>query len=85
MRCGPATGGDGPYTRRAQELLERISGSPRALLTPYGTHALKLAAHLLGVGPGDDVVVPPFAFPSTANAFVLRGARVVFAVSAPTR
>jgi dTDP-4-amino-4,6-dideoxygalactose transaminase len=70
--------GDGAFTRRCQEILERELGVPRALLTTSCTHALELAALLLDVGPGDEVVVPSFTFVSTANAFALRGARIVF-------
>lgn len=71
--------GDGPFTRRAHQALERLTGAGRALLTTSCTHALEMAALLLRVGPGDEVVVPSFTFVSTANAFALRGARVVFA------
>jgi len=52
---------------------------PSVLLTTSGTHALELAAMLLDIRPGDEVIVPSFTFPSTANAFILRGANVVFA------
>jgi dTDP-4-amino-4,6-dideoxygalactose transaminase len=76
--AGGHLGGDGPFTRRCQALLEAVLGSGRVLLTTSGTHALELAALLLGVGPGDEVVVPAFSFPSTAAAFALRGARPVF-------
>jgi dTDP-4-amino-4,6-dideoxygalactose transaminase len=71
--------GDGPFTRRCEELLERELGVRRALLTTSCTHALELAALVLGAGPGDEVVVPSFTFVSGANAFALRGAKVVFA------
>ena len=71
--------GDGPFTKRCHALLETILGAPRTLLTTSCTHALEMAALLLDVRPGDEVVVPSFTFVSTANAFVLRGARVVFA------
>jgi dTDP-4-amino-4,6-dideoxygalactose transaminase len=71
-------GGDGPFTARCEALLEALLGGGRALLTTSATHALELAALLLGVGPGDEVVVPAFSFPSTAAAFALRGARPVF-------
>jgi len=69
--------GDGEYTRRATELLEEALGS-RVLLTTSCTHALELAALLLNIGPGDEFIVSPFTFPSTVNAFVLRGASPVF-------
>ncbi|MDX6424567.1 MAG: dTDP-4-amino-4,6-dideoxygalactose transaminase [Gaiellaceae bacterium] len=71
--------GDGPFTRRCEELLEQELGVPRALLTTSCTHALELAALLLDVGPGDQVVIPSFTFVSGANAFALRGAELVFA------
>ena len=71
--------GDGPFTRRCHEFLERELGVPRALLTTSCTHALEMAALLLDCGPEDEVIVPSFAFVSTANAFALRGSRLVFA------
>jgi dTDP-4-amino-4,6-dideoxygalactose transaminase len=70
--------GDGPYTRRVESYLESQLGTPRALLTTSCTHALEMAALLLDLEPGDEVVVPSFAFVSTANAFALRGAGIVF-------
>jgi dTDP-4-amino-4,6-dideoxygalactose transaminase len=70
--------GDGPFTRRCEALLERELGAPRVLLTTSCTHALELAALLLEIEPGDEVIVPAFAFPSCATAFALRGARIVF-------
>jgi dTDP-4-amino-4,6-dideoxygalactose transaminase len=71
--------GDGWFTRRCSELLERALGVPRVLLTTSCTDALEMCALLLDVTPGDEVVVPSFSFVSTANAFALRGARPVFA------
>lgn len=71
--------GDGTFSSRCHELLEQVLGSPKVLLTTSCTHALEMAALLLEVGPGDEVIVPSFTFVSTANAFVLRGARPVFA------
>ena len=71
--------GDGPFTRRCHELLERELGVPKALLTTSCTHALEMTAILLDCGPGDEIILPSFTFVSTANAFVLRGARIVFA------
>jgi dTDP-4-amino-4,6-dideoxygalactose transaminase len=71
--------GDGWYTRRCHELLREILGGSQVLLTTSCTHALDLTALLLEVGPGDEVILPAFTFVSTANAFVLRGARPVFA------
>jgi dTDP-4-amino-4,6-dideoxygalactose transaminase len=70
--------GNGPFTARCQEWLERSVGSSKALLTHSGTAALEMAALLCEVGPGDEVVMPSFTFASTANAFVLRGATPVF-------
>jgi dTDP-4-amino-4,6-dideoxygalactose transaminase len=71
--------GDGWYSRRCHELLREILGGPQVLLTTSCTHALELAALLLEVGRGDEVILPAFTFVSTVNAFVLRGARPVFA------
>lgn len=71
--------GDGVFTRKCHDLLESELGSSKALLTTSCTHALEMAALLLEIKPGDEVIVPSFTFVSTANAFVLRGARPVFA------
>lgn len=71
--------GDGPYTMKCQEVLERTLGVRKALLTTSCTHALEMTALLLEIGPGDEVIVPSFTFVSTANAFALRGAKIVFA------
>ena len=71
--------GDGPFTKRCQQLLETLCGSRKALLTTSCTTALELAALLLDIRPGDEVIAPSFTFPSTVNAFILRGARPVFA------
>ncbi|KAF1036038.1 MAG: dTDP-4-amino-4,6-dideoxygalactose transaminase [Herbaspirillum frisingense] len=70
--------GDQSFTRRCHAELERLFGSPKALLTHSCTAALEMAAILAGVGPGDEVIMPSFTFVSTANAFVLRGATPVF-------
>ena len=70
--------GDGVYTRRCREFLERNFETRAALLTPSGTAALELAALLSEIEPGDEVILPGYTFSSTANAFVLRGAKVVF-------
>jgi dTDP-4-amino-4,6-dideoxygalactose transaminase len=70
--------GLGPYTRRAEELLRGITGAERVLLTTSCTHALELAARVLGLGPGDEVIVPSFTFVSTASAIALTGAKPVF-------
>ena len=69
--------GDGPFTKRCHAALEKMTGS-KALLTTSGSSALELAALLSRVGPGDEVIMPSFTFSSTANAFALRGATVVF-------
>lgn len=71
--------GDGPFTRRCHELLEQELGVPKVLLTTSCTHALEMAALLLDCQPGDEIIVPSFTFVSTANAFALRGAKIVFA------
>ena len=71
--------GDGPFTRRCHGLLKAATGAHHALLTTSCTHALEMAALLLNVGPGDEVILPSFTFVSTANAFVLRGATPRFA------
>lgn len=71
--------GDGSYTAKCHALLEEITGSRKALLTTSCTHALEMAALLLDVKAGDEVIVPSFTFVSVVNAFVLRGARPVFA------
>jgi dTDP-4-amino-4,6-dideoxygalactose transaminase len=70
--------GDGPFTRKCHAALEKLLGAPKVLLTTSCTHALEMAALLLDIQPGDEVIVPAFTFVSTANAFVLRGARPVF-------
>jgi len=71
--------GDGPFSKKCQKLLEESLGVPRVLLTTSGTAALEMAALLFGVGADDEVILPSFTFVSTANAFHLRGARLVFA------
>lgn len=70
--------GDGPFTRRCHEWLEQQVGCSKALLTHSCTAALEMAALLLELEPGDEVIMPSFTFVSTANAFVLRGATPVF-------
>jgi dTDP-4-amino-4,6-dideoxygalactose transaminase len=71
--------GDGSYTLRCHDFLERELGVRKALLTTSCTHALELAALLIDLKDGDEVILPTFTFVSVANAFVLRGARPVFA------
>lgn len=70
--------GDGHFTRRCQEWMEQRFDARKVLLTSSGTAALEMAALLCDIGMGDEVVMPSFTFVSTANAFVLRGARPVF-------
>jgi dTDP-4-amino-4,6-dideoxygalactose transaminase len=70
--------GDGYFTKKCCELLEKELEVGKVLLTTSCTHALEMAALLLNIKPGDEVIVPSFTFVSTANAFVLRGARPVF-------
>lgn len=70
--------GDGRFTKKCHELLERELGTANALLTTSCTHALEMAALLLDLQLGDEVIVPSYTFVSTANAFAMRGARPVF-------
>jgi dTDP-4-amino-4,6-dideoxygalactose transaminase len=70
--------GDGSFTRRCHQWIEQRTGCAKALLTQSCTSALELAALLLDLEPGDEVIMPSFTFVSTANAFVLRGAVPVF-------
>ncbi len=70
--------GDGYFTARCSAFLEAEIGVPKVLLTTSCTHALEMAAMLLDIGPGDEVIVPSFTFVTTVNAFVLRGAKPVF-------
>jgi dTDP-4-amino-4,6-dideoxygalactose transaminase len=70
--------GDGPFTKRCNEFLEKAIGVSKALLTTSCTHALEMCAMLTDIREGDEVIVPSFAFVTTANAFVLRGAKPVF-------
>lgn len=70
--------GDGPFTKQCHAWLEEKTGAAKALLTTSCTHALEMAALLLDIQPGDEVIMPSFTFCSTADAFVLRGAVPVF-------
>ena len=70
--------GDGVFTKRAEELLSSILRTERVLMTTSCTHALELAALLLNVEAGDEVIVPSFTFVSTINAFALRGVQPIF-------
>lgn len=70
--------GDGEFTKKSSKLIEDITGTKKALLSTSCTHALEMAALLCEIEPGDEVIMPSYTFVSTANAFVLRGARIVF-------
>ena len=70
--------GDQTYSKKCHTLLEKVLGVKRALVTTSCTHALEMCSLLLEIQPGDEVIVPSFTFVSTANAFALRGARIVF-------
>lgn len=84
IQQGVASGhisGDGMYTRKCHEFFEKKYGFKKCLLTTSCTDALEMAAILMDIRDGDEVIVPGFTFVSTANAFVLRGAKIVFADS----
>jgi dTDP-4-amino-4,6-dideoxygalactose transaminase len=70
--------GDGKYGHQCQQWFEQQLGCKKALLTPSCTQALEMAALLIDTQPGDEVIMPSYTFVSTANAFVLRGAKIVF-------
>jgi len=70
--------GDGPFSKKCELLLQDITGCKKALLTPSCTAALEMAAILIDIKVGDEVIMPSYTFVSTANAFVLRGAKIVF-------
>jgi len=70
--------GDGQYSRMCQKWFEQRLGCDKALLTPSCTQALEMAALLIDIRPDDEVIMPSYTFVSTANAFVLRGAKIVF-------
>lgn len=82
VRSGKISG-DGLFTQRVHRFFEQQLGFRKVLLTTSCTDALEMAALLLNIQPGDEVIMPSFTFVSAANAFVLRGARVVFADSTP--
>lgn len=73
--------GDGVFTKKCHEFFEKKYNIHKALLTTSCTDALEMAAILLNIQPGDEVIVPAFTFVSSANAFALRGAKIVFADS----
>lgn len=70
--------GDGAFTKKCNKWIEENTGTTRALLTTSCTQALELAAILSDIEPGDEVILPSYTFVSTANAFVMRGAKLVF-------
>lgn len=76
--CSDKISGEGVYGLKCQHWFERQLGCNKALLTPSCTHALEMAALLIDIQPDDEVIMPSYTFVSTANAFVLRGAKIVF-------
>ena len=70
--------GDGPFTKRCNEWMENRFNARKVMLTTSGSSALDMAALLCGLEPGDEVILPSFTFSSTANSFVLAGAKLVF-------
>ena len=70
--------GDGQFTKKCNEWIENRTGTAKCLLTTSCTHATEMAALLADINPGDEVIMPSYTFVSTADAFVLRGATVVF-------
>ena len=73
--------GNGFFTQKCHNFFEQTYGFHKVLLTTSCTTALEMAAILIGIMPGDEVIIPSFTFVSTANAFALRGAKIVFADS----
>lgn len=73
--------GDGHFTKKCHQFFQEKFGFKKILLTTSCTDALEMSAILMNISPGDEVIMPSFTFPSTANAFVLRGAKIVFADS----
>ena len=69
---------DGEFTKKCSELIEKKFNSPRILLTTSCTSALEMAAILLNIKPGDEVIMPSYTFVSTADAFVMVGAKIIF-------
>lgn len=70
--------GNGLFTKKCQRRLEELTGTKKCLLTTSCTDALEMAAILIDIRPGDEVIMPSYTFVSTANAFILRGANIVF-------
>ncbi len=75
---GSKISGDGPYSLKCQSWFQEKLDCPKSMLTPSCTQALEMAALLIGIQPGDEVIMPSYTFVSTANAFALRGAKIVF-------
>jgi len=75
--------GDGIFTKKCHEFFEKKYGFKKVLLTTSCTDALEMAAILIDIKPGDEVIIPSYTFVSTANSFVLRGAKIVFVDSQP--
>ena len=75
--------GDGLFTKKCHAFFEEKYGFKKCLLTTSCTDALEMAAILINIQPGDEVIMPSFTFVSTANAFVLRGAKIIFTDSLP--
>ena len=82
VRSGKISG-NGMFTKKCQQFFEDQFGIKKALLTTSCTDALEMCAILLNVQKGDEIIIPSYTFVSTANAFVLRGAKIVFADSKP--
>ena len=70
--------GDGEFTAKCNDWIEKRTGAKKVLLTTSGTSALEMAALMCGLKEGDEVILPSYTFSSTANAFVLAGAKLVF-------
>lgn len=70
--------GDGCFTDKCSDLIEKITGTNKCLLTTSCTHAIELSALLLNIQEGDEIIAPSYTFVSSVNAFVLRGAKIVF-------
>lgn len=70
--------GDGMFTKKCSSWIETMSGTTRCLLTTSCTHAMEMTAFLLGIQAGDEIIMPSYTFASTADAFALRGAKIIF-------
>jgi dTDP-4-amino-4,6-dideoxygalactose transaminase len=75
--------GDGPYSKKSEALIQDMTGCKKVLLTPSCTAALEMAGLLLDLQPGDEVIMPSYTFVSTANAFALRRAKIIFVDVSP--